>query len=102
MIIPHRMLKFSMYLLIKNIFKNNLGDLVAAQVREKIRMKKQLNNYEGVVAQIKGKEEIEMVSTQQSASVDTSNNEADETFLNQQNIKTINKVNKNYIIKMTF
>ena len=96
------MLKFSMYLLIKNIFKNNLGDLVAAQVREKIRMKKQLNNYEGVVAQIKGKEEIEMVSTQQSASVDTSNNETDETVLNQQNIKTINKVNKNYIIKMTF
>ena len=65
-------------------------------------MKKQLNNYEGVVAQIKGKEEIEMVSTQQSASVDTSNNETDETVLNQQNIKTINKVNKNYIIKMTF
>ena len=96
------MLKFSMYLLIKIMFKNNLGDLVAAQVREKIRMKKQLNNYEGVVAQIKGKEEIEMVSTQQSASVDTSNNETDETVLNQQNIKTINKVNKNYIIKMTF
>ena len=52
------------------MFKNNLGDLVAAQVREKIRMKKQLNNYEGVVAQIKGKEEIEMVSTQQLESAD--------------------------------
>ena len=34
-------------------------------------MKKQLNNYEGVVAQIKGKEEIEMVSTQQSSNNET-------------------------------
>ena len=49
-------------------------------------MKKQLNNYEGVVAQMK------RIEPQQSEIVEISNNEAVETVLDQQNIKTIDKV----------
>ena len=57
-------------------------------------MKKQLNHYEGVVAQIKRKEEMEMnqMSTEHPESVGTTNKESVENVLDLENIKQSDEV----------